>query len=295
MEANGKKFYTTQGVEKEGFALMKELGMNAIRLRVWVNPSEGWNGLQDVINKAVRVQQLGLKLMLDFHYSDSWADPGKQFPPQQWAQQNVANLQDSIKKHTIQVLDALWARGVKPTWVQIGNEINDGMLWPLGKASVSMSNFAAFIKAGYSAVKSWDPNVYVIVHLSNGYDNALYRWNLDGLKQYGANWDIIGMSLYPTAENWSQLNQQCLANMQNLIVRYQTPVMICEVGMPWDQPNAAYSFMTDLINKLKSLPDKMGLGIFYWEPQCYGNWKGYTLGAFDNAGRPTRAMDAFAN
>jgi arabinogalactan endo-1,4-beta-galactosidase len=295
MEASGKKLYTTAGIEKEGTQLMKELGMNAIRLRVWVNPSEGWNGLEDVINKALRAKQLGLKLMLDFHYSDSWADPGKQFPPQQWTSTTVAVLQDSIKNHTLKVLDALWARGVKPIWVQIGNETNDGMLWPIGKASQSMSNYAAFIKAGYEAVKSWDPNVYVIVHLSNGYDNSLFRWNLDGLRQYGATWDIIGMSLYPTAQNWSQLNQQCLVNMQDLIARYQTPVMICEVGMPWDQPNATYSFMTDLINKLKSLPDKMGLGIFYWEPQCYGNWKGYSLGAFDNNGRPTRAMNAFAN
>lgn len=293
MEANGKKFYTANGVEKEATALLKDLGMNAIRLRVWVNPTEGWNGLQDVVNKALRVKQLGLKLMLDFHYSDNWADPGKQFPPQLWTSLDVATMQDSIKRHTLLVLDALWAQGVKPTWVQIGNETNDGMLWPLGKASQNMSNYAAFIKAGYQAVKSWDPNVYVIVHLSNGYDNALYRWNLDGLKQHGANWDILGMSLYPTATNWATLNQQCLANMQDMIARYNTPVMICEVGMPWDQADASYSFMSDLISKLKSIPHQMGLGIFYWEPQSYGNWKGYTLGAFDNNGRPTRAMSAF--
>lgn len=295
MEASGKKFYTTAGVEKEATALLKDLGMNAIRLRVWVNPSEGWNGLQDVITKALRVKQLGMKLLLDFHYSDSWADPGKQFPPQQWTSTSITTLQDSIRRHTLHVLDALWAQGVKPSWVQVGNETNDGLLWPMGKASQFMSNYAAFIKAGYESVKSWDPSVSVIVHLSNGYDNALYRWNLDGLKQYGANWDIIGMSLYPTAANWVALNQQCVANMQDLIARYQTPVMICEVGMPWDEADAAYFFLTDLISKLKSIPNKMGLGIFYWEPQCYGNWKGYTLGAFDNNGRPTRAMNAFGN
>lgn len=293
MEAAGKKFYTASGTEKEGMLLMKELGMNAIRLRVWVNPTEGWNGKQDLIDKAVRAKQLGLKLMLDFHYSDNWADPGKQFPPAQWAMLDAATMQDSIRRHTTQILDALFAQGVKPTWVQIGNETNDGMLWPLGKASQSMANYAAFVKAGYQAVKSWDPNVLVIVHLSNGYDHALFRWNLDGLKQQGANWDIIGLSLYPSAANWPALNQQCLANMQELITRYNTPVMVCEVGMPWDQPDIAYAFMADLINKIKSIPHAMGLGLFYWEPQCYGNWKGYTLGAFDNNGRPTRALEAF--
>jgi arabinogalactan endo-1,4-beta-galactosidase len=293
MEAAGKKFYTTNGVERDPVLLMKDLGMNAIRLRVWVNPTNGWNGLQDVIQKAMRVKQAGMKLLIDFHYSDSWADPGKQNPPAAWAGLGVGALCDSVRAHTTRVLSALLVRGVTPEWIQIGNETNDGMLWPLGKASQQMANYANFFKAGYEAVKQIDPAIKVMVHLSNGYDAGLYRWNLDGLKNNGAVWDLIGLSLYPTQSNWPELVTQCKNNMVELVNRYSTPVMVCEVGMPWDQADACYLFLSQLQTQLRTIPDQKGLGIFYWEPQCYGNWKGYTLGAFDNAGSPTRAMAAF--
>jgi arabinogalactan endo-1,4-beta-galactosidase len=293
MEAAGKKFYTAAGVEKDPVLLMKELGLNAIRLRVWVNPSDGWNGLQDVLQKALRVKQAGLQLMIDFHYSDNWADPGKQYPPANWAALNVAAMADSVRAHTTRVLSALQARGVTPTWVQVGNETDDGLLWPLGKASQQMANYATFFKAGYEAVKQVDASIKVMVHVSNGYNNNLFRWNLDGLKQNGAVWDLIGLSLYPSATDWTTRVQQCKSNMDDLLVRYQTPVMVCEVGMPWDQSDACYSFLKELQTQLLALPNQQGLGIFYWEPECYGNWKGYSLGAFDNAGRPTRAMTAF--
>ena len=293
MESSGKKFYSANGVEKDPVLLMKELGMNAIRLRVWVNPNNEWNGLSDVIQKALRVRQAGLKLLLDFHYSDSWADPGKQTPPAAWASLNSSAMTDSVRAHTTRVLNALLLRGVSPDWVQIGNETNDGMLWPLGKASTQMANYASFFKAGYEVVKQVDANIKVMVHLSNGFDNNLFRWNLDGLRQNGASWDIIGLSLYPSVNDWNTKVLQCRDNMLDLINRYQTPVMVCEVGMPWDQPDATYSFLKELQVQLQALPLQKGLGIFYWEPQCYGGWKGYTLGAFDNAGKPTRAMTAF--
>lgn len=293
MEAAGKKFYTAAGIEKDPVLLMKELGLNAIRLRVWVNPVDGWNGIQDVIQKAIRIRQAGLQLLLDFHYSDTWADPGKQYPPANWSALNVTAMADSVRAHTTRVLSALVARGVTPAWVQVGNETNDGLLWPLGKASQQMANYATFFKAGYEAVKQVDNSIKVMVHISNGYDNNLFRWNLDGLRQYGARWDLIGLSLYPSATDWMTRVQQCKSNMDDLVVRYQTPVMVCEVGMPWDQSDACYSFIKELQTQLLAIPNQQGLGIFYWEPQCYGNWKGYSLGAFDNNGRPTRAMTAF--
>ena len=264
MEAAGKKFYTTNGVERDPVLLMKDLGMNAIRLRVWVNPANGWNGLQDVIQKAMRVKQAGLKLLIDFHYSDSWADPGKQNPPAAWAGLGVGALCDSVRAHTTRVLSALLLRGVTPEWVQIGNETNDGMLWPLGKASQQMANYASFFKAGYEAVKQMDPAIKVMVHLSNGYDAGLFRWNLDGLKNNGAVWDLIGLSLYPTQSNWPELVTQCKTNMVELVNRYNTPVMVCEVGMPWDQADACYLFLNQLQTQLRTVPDQKGLGISEW-------------------------------
>ena len=293
MEAAGIKFYNSGGTEQECMQLLKNLGVNSIRLRVWVNPVGGWNNTADVVAKAIRAKNLGMKIMIDFHYSDSWADPGQQTKPAAWASQDIATLQTSVYNHTSGVLTALKTNGITPDWVQVGNETNDGMLWPDGKASTNMSNYAKFFISGYNAVKAVSPGSKVMVHISNGYDNNLFRWNLDGLKANGAQWDVIGMSLYPSASNWSTLNSQCLANMNDMASRYGSEVMIAEVGMDWGQDAACKAFITDLIGKVKSVPNNKGLGIFYWEPEAYNSWQGYTLGAFDNSGRPTAALNAF--
>ena len=293
MENAGKKFYNSSGTETECMQLLKTAGVNTIRLRVWVNPAAGWCNTADVVTKATRAKTLGMKILIDFHYSDSWADPGQQTKPAAWAAQDVATLQTSVYNHTVAVMNALKASGIAPEWVQVGNETNDGMLWPEGKASVNMANYAKFFIAGYNAVKAISPSSKVMVHISNGYDNALFRWNLDGLKANGAVWDVIGMSLYPSTANWSALNSQCLTNMNDMVTRYGSEIMICEVGMSWDQAASCNSFLTDLITKVKSLSNNKGLGVLYWEPQAYNNWQGYSLGAFDNAGKPTIALNAF--
>jgi len=269
--------------------------MNAIRLRVWVNPSPSWNNAADVVAKAVRAKNLGLKVMIDFHYSDTWADPGHQTKPAAWEALSVADLKVALATHTTTVLNQLKTAGVSPAWVQVGNETNDGMLWPEGKASTNMANYAGLINAGYDAVKAVFPSAKVIVHVSNGWDNGLFRWNIGGLITNGAKFDVIGMSLYPSyvASGWAAANQQCLANMNDMVSSYNKEVMIVEVGMPWDNATVCKSFLTDIIAKAKTVSNKKCLGVLYWEPQSYGNWQGYTLGAFDNNGRPTVALDAF--
>lgn len=293
MESAGLKFYSSSGTQTECMQLLKNIGMNSIRLRVWVNPAAGWNNTTDVVAKAVRAKALGMKIMIDFHYSDTWADPGNQTKPAAWAAQDVAALQTSVYNHTLAVMNALKTNGVTPDWVQVGNETNDGMLWPEGKASANMANYAKFFIAGYNAVKASSLTTKVMVHISNGYDNALFRWNLDGLKANGAVWDVIGMSMYPSTANWTTLNTQCLNNMNDMVARYGSEVMVCEVGMSWDQSATCNSFITDLISKVKSVSSNKGIGVFYWEPEAYNNWQGYTLGAFDNSGKPTIALNAF--
>ncbi|MEO7767325.1 MAG: glycosyl hydrolase 53 family protein [Ferruginibacter sp.] len=297
MEASGKKFYNAAGVETDGFVLMKSLGMNTIRLRVWVNPNPSWNNAADVVAKAVRAKNAGLRLLIDFHYSDSWADPGKQTKPAAWATMSFTELKNALSVHTTDVLNQLKTAGVTPEWVQVGNETNDGMLWPEGRASTNMGNYAQLVTAGNDAVKAVFASAKVIVHVSNGWDNALFRWNIGGLISNGAKFDVIGMSLYPSyvGAGWASANQQCLANMNDMVSSYNKEVMIVEVGMPWDQAAECKLFITDLIAKTISVAGNKGLGVLYWEPQCYGGWKGYTLGAFDNSGKPTVAMDAFKN
>lgn len=293
MEAEGRKFYNSAGVQMEAMALLKSLGMNTIRLRVWVNPANGWNNQADVVAKSIRAKNLGMRVMIDFHYSDSWADPGQQTKPAAWSALDFTSLKTAVGEHTKTVLNALKTNSVIPEWVAVGNETNDGMLWPDGKASVSMANFAQLINAGYDAVKEIFPQAKVIVHTSNGYNNGLFRWMYDGLKNNGAKYDVIGMSLYPSPSDWSTLTAQCLTNMNDMVSRYGKEVMVVEVGMSWDQPAASKAFLEDIIDKVKAVPNNKGLGVLYWEPQAYNNWQGYTLGAFDNSGKPTSALDAF--
>lgn len=293
MEATGKKFYNASGTEMECMNLLKSLGMNSIRLRVWVNPADGWCNKQDVLVKAWRAKQLGLRVMVDFHYSDSWADPSKQTKPAAWTSLSFADLKTAVANHTTEVLTLLKNNGITPEWVQVGNETGNGMLWADGQASANMANYAALVNSGYDAVKAVFPSAKVIIHLQSGQDNSLFRWLFDGLKNNGAKWDVIGMSLYPSTTNWQSYNIQCLANMNDMESRYGKEVMISEVGMSWDAAATGKLFLTDLIAKTRSVNNQKGLGVFYWEPESYGNWNGYSLGAFDNSGKPTAALDAF--
>jgi len=298
MESAGVKFYDNNGLQKECIQLLKDKGINSIRLRAWVNPVNGWNNTRDVVVKSLRAKALGMKLMINFHYSDDWADPGKQTIPKAWSKMNYEDMKTVVYTYTKKVMDTLKLNNITPEWVQVGNETNDGMLWEVGRASKSMANFAGFVKAGYTAVKEVSSSTQVIVHLSNGHDNGLFRWMFDGLKANGATWDIIGMSLYPYwapdgINGWAATNTKCLTNMNDMVARYATPVMIVEVGMPNTEAEKSKLFLSDIIAKTKSVTNNNGLGVFYWEPQCYKKWRGYEQGAFDETGKPTVAMDAF--
>jgi arabinogalactan endo-1,4-beta-galactosidase len=293
MEASGMHFYNAAGEETECMALMKSLGMNSIRLRVWVNPADGWCNKTDFLVKAKRASDLGMRLMVDFHYSDWWADPGKQTKPAAWKDLSFDELRIAVSNHTTEILLALKNWNITPEWVQIGNETRNGMLWDDGKASDNMAQYAELNNAGYDAVKAIFPDAKVVVHIDSGNDNNLFRWLFDGLKRNSGKWDVIGMSLYPEPETWKQYNDDCIANINDMIGRYNCEVMLCEVGMSWDESSAGKSFLSDLIVRTKAISNDKCLGVFYWEPEAYNGWKGYSKGAFDNNGKPTEALDAF--
>lgn len=307
MEGDGQKFYSADGRQMECTALMKELGCNAIRLRVWVDPQGGWCAKEDVLEKAKRAQALGMRILIDFHYSDDWADPSKQNPPAAWKDYDLGQMTDAVSKHTKEVLKLLKDNGVEVEWVQTGNEVNSGMLWPLGKVQGSTyANFVKLVGAGRSAAREIYPDVKTIIHVSNGHEPGLFDWFFDLMKTGSAGYDIIGMSLYPCWwenngwSDWKANVDKCLANIKNLTVKYGKPVMLCEFGMPVWEPQMSKEALKYILDGAKDI--KECLGLFWWEPQTDGVWKpsrytdlgwgAYDMGAFNN-GKATVALDPF--
>lgn len=308
MENDGKKFYNAEGTETELFALLKQIGMNAVRLRVWVNPENEygpWCDKADVLVKAKRANAQGLNIMIDFHYSDRFADPGQQFKPAAWTGYSLDQLKTAVTNHTTDVLSALKTEGIEPLWIQVGNETRPGMIFDEGKIDWNKSGAAiwngyiALSNAGYDAVKSVLPDAKVIVHIDRGQeDNA---WFFNAFKQYGGKFDMIGLSHYPDWSNWSSDNTNTANNIQSLQNTFNVPVMIVETGYSsWDEERAA-NVMTDLFNKTENLA--ACAGIFYWEPEVYGSWKpsiyntwgwnAYGSGAFTSQGKPAAALEPF--
>lgn len=300
MEGDGVNFYSASGKKQECLSLLRDLGVNSIRLRVWVNPDGGLCNKNDVVAKAWRAQQLGFRLMIDFHYSDTWADPAHQTVPAAWQGYTFEQMKQAVSSHTTEVLTALKDRGVSNVeWVQVGNETRDGMLWNdddvsvTGRCSKNASNFSAYITAGYDAVKAVYPQAKVIVHIDEGNNLGRYTWIFDELKNHGGKWDVIGMSLYPdwiTDKTWEQVSDACLSNIKTLSGKYNCDVIISEIGMVWNSENAA-PFLKKMVDGCKAISTCEG--VFYWEPECNSGWNGYDKGAFDNSGKPTAALDAF--
>ena len=297
LESKGYKFYNAAGQERELTALMKELGADAIRLRVWVNPEGGWNGSADVLAKAKRAAALGLKVMVDFHYSDAWADPSKQTVPAAWKGKDAAAMAAAVKEHTQDVLQALKGAGVDVAWVQVGNETTNGMLWETGKvAGTSVGQFVRYFSAGREAVKAVYPQAQVILHLDNGWNLTTLNWFLTLMKAHALDYDLLGLSLYPSYwegnayPDWKPKVQQFVSNLQTLHAAYGKPVMLVEFGMPASQPDKAKAALQYLFDNTRSLD--WFTGIFYWEPEAEHDRCGYDYGAFAG-GKPTAALEPF--
>ena len=296
LEAWGGKLYNAQGEERENTVLMKELGLNAVRLRVWVNPKDRFCNKEDVLVMALRAKKQGMAVMIDFHYSDWWADPGQQNIPAAWKDLNYKKMKKALAAHTRETLQLLKDNGIDVKWVQVGNETTNGFLWDMGRASTNMKQYAGLSQAGYKAVKSVYPKATVIIHLDAACDLKRYHFIFDGLKQYGAKWDMIGLSVYPYWDQKANLTtsddetlQKCIANMNALYEKYQTPLMIVETGYEAARPEEGKAFMKRLISAATTQTGGHCKGVFYWAPEAEGH---YALGAFKNH-RPTAIMEAF--
>ena len=311
MEKGGKVFKKADGAAADIFTVLKDCGINSIRLRVWVNPTGGWSGKDDCTALALRAAKAGMALMIDFHYSDFFADPGTQTFPKDWAadKADVEKTAARIKEHTAEVLGALKEAGVSPAWIQIGNETRNGFLWPLGQLwnnsgdiSGGWGRFVRLYGAGYAAAKEVFPQALVMPHLNNAYeDNA---WWFTKFKAQGAQFDAIALSHYPqtvSGKSAQQCNLATLTQIKALAAKFSVPVIVSEVGVKVGTETASAAVLKEFMDGVKSISSCKG--VFYWEPEVYGGWKpaiygslgwgSYDMGAFLSDGRPSSIMNAF--
>lgn len=300
MEASGYIFYNDQGEPEDCFKILKDHGINAIRLRTWVNPSSdprsGHCSKEETVAMALRAKEWGMKVMINFHYSDSWADPGKQNKPKDWEGLDFDELKEALHAYTYDVMNSLKQAGIQPEWVQVGNEIPSGMIHPEGHTD-NWPQLAELLNKGYDAIKAVSPSSKVILHVDQGNNNERFRWWFDNAEKHKVNYDIIGMSFYPWwlegKPDYTEVIDDLGVNLLDMVNRYNKEVMVVEVGGEDVRPKNTYDMLRAVIQRVKEVPNERGLGVFYWEPQGARSWSHYVLSAWGSDGRPTQAMDAF--
>ncbi|MEO8139452.1 MAG: glycosyl hydrolase 53 family protein [Gemmatimonadota bacterium] len=279
--AQGSREFHENGATVDAIELLKRHGFNTIRLRIFVNPENpkgyspgiGFCGLDSTLSMARRVKAAGMKLLLDFHYSDYWADPQQQNKPLAWAKLSHAALRDSVRSYTTSVLRTMKEQGTLPDMVQVGNEINHGLLWPDGHIG-NLDQLAGLLKAGVAGTEAVDPQIPVMMHLALGGQSEEARFWLDNMLARGVKFDIIGLSYYP---RWHGSLEDLSANLHDLIDRYHKPVNVVEYS----------DFKRPVHEIVFGLPNDMGKGAAIWEPL---NWRS---GLFDREGNATTLFSVY--
>ncbi|WP_025755900.1 glycoside hydrolase family 53 protein [Enterobacter sichuanensis] len=300
-EQHGAKFYNQNGQQQDAIAILKANGVNTVRLRLWVDPQDadgntyggGSNNQENTITLAKRVKAQGLKLLLDFHYSDFWTDPGKQFKPKAWEKMDYLQLKTAIHDYTRDTIARFKKEGVLPDMVQIGNEINGGILWPEGKSwgqgGGEFDRLAGLLTAAIGGLKenlTDGEQVKVMLHLAEGTKNDTFRWWFDEITRRNVPFDIIGLSMYTY---WNGPISALKANMDDISKRYNKDVIVVEAAYGYTLDNCdnaensfqakeekdggypgtvqgQYDYIHDLMQAVIDVPDQRGKGIFYWEP-----------------------------
>lgn len=278
-EDEGRRF-SVGGTNTEIFALMRTNGFNWVRLRLFHTPTnehgyskKGYCDLPHTIAAAQRVKAAGFKFLLDFHYSDNWADPGKQFRPRAWRDLDDAALVMAVGHYTRDALMAFQAANVLPDMVQIGNEISNGFLWREGETN-HLADWTAFgrrLRAGVAAVRAVDPSIRTMIHLDCGGSNGKCVYIFDRLAQEQVKFDVIGVSYYP---KWHGTVDQLKANLVDLAGRYPQPIVVVEYSTPT---------IREVNELVHALPAGKGLGTFIWEPTGWPH--GDTHALFEKDGR----------
>ena len=286
--------FTDDGVPGSPLSILNKHGLNYVRLRLWVDPPPGYSDLASDLRMARRIKAAGDKLYLDIHYSDFWADPQHQDIPAAWQGQDLSQLTTTVQNYTHQVISAFAAQGTPVDMVSIGNEIRNGILWPVGQVDwttdTGWDNLTTLLKAGVAGARAASPRghkLLVMLHFDEGGNNADSVRFYDHMVAGGVPFDVIGLSYYPFFHGPLA---DMRANVDDLATRYGKPVVIAESQYPWTlaggdstgnfvweasqvsdgypaTPGGQLSFYNDMLSILAQVPNGLGMGVFYWEPE----------------------------
>lgn len=320
-EDKGGVYYDENGAPGDALKILREHGLNYVRIRVWVDSPDGYHGKSQLLEMAKRCRANQLKLLVDFHYADTWADPGKQPKPKAWGSLDFEGLKQAVYDHTCDICSALKAQGTPPDMVQVGNEITNGMLWPDGKNDKNFDNLAALVKEGIRAVRDCSPKTLVMLHVDNGGNNEMYRWWFDHMLQQGVEFDLIGASYYPY---WHGTLADLQNNLNDIALRYDKDILVVETAYAFSledydncenvittQEQPGYPFtpegqakmLGDIMTVIRAVPNGRGIGVMWWDatwiavpgngwdpeqPSSGNNWENQAL--FDDESHPLPAM-----
>ncbi len=307
-EAGGTVF-KDQGKAEPALQILKEHGYNWVRLRLFVHPTNLPNNLAYTTALAQKAKSMGFKFLLDLHYSDTWADPGKQYTPQAWAGFSHEQLVTAVFEYTENTIAAFREAGALPNMVQIGNEITNGMLWPDGKLPQNWEHFTDLLKAGINGVDAGhgnEPRPLIMIHIDRGGDKARTRYFFDELAAYEVRYDVIGQSYYPW---WQGSLNDLRDNMYFMATEYHKPIVLVEVAYPWkplpratgsapfpETPEGQKAFLEAVNRIVQETPENLGKGLFWWEPAVTltGPYAGLaSRGFFDQDGNALPVVTVF--
>lgn len=316
VEAAGGAFHdgdSTAGA----IALLKRAGFGSVRLRLWHTPEGGDYSLAPTLAMARRAHEAGMSVLLDLHYSDTWADPAHQTAPAAWRGLALAPLCDSVRAYTRDVLAAFVAQGTPPAWVQIGNEIDGGMLWDTGRlhgALESRTNLALLLRAGVAGAREASPRTKIVIHFANGGRRDEAEEFFTRLDERDVPFDVMGLSYYPW---WHGTPAQLSATLNALAARFGRDVAVVETAYPWTTswyddthnavgklpagarpatPEGQAEFAREVRSMVARVPGGRGLGVWWWEPAWLATpganspWENCAL--FDEKGRMLPAARA---
>jgi arabinogalactan endo-1,4-beta-galactosidase len=300
--------FKENGQPVDVLALLRAHHYNWVRLRIFHDPAAASdklpNDLPYTLALARRAKAMGFHLLLDFHYSDSWADPEKQPTPAAWSRLKHKQLVQQLFAYTRDTIAAFAQQGTMPEMVQVGNEITNGILWPDGKLPDNWDNFADLLKAGIAGVdagRGTAPRPRIMIHIerSGDYDAAI--WFYDNLIAHHVAFDVIGLSYYPF---WHGNLAGLRANLHDLAQRYRLPIVVVETAFNWtpgamtgkkadfpETPEGQLAFLRAVDAAVRSIPNGLGQGVFWWEPAAEGSLGGRSF--FDNSGNVLPVIAAF--